>query len=196
MRPVFKILLRIFVTIFLLYLVLHKVDFQKISHLLKNANIGLFWATLLCYIVVYVLCALRWHWLLYEQDVKISYFRTLAYYIIGFFYNNFLPTVIGGGVVRAFYAGRNNKNRQAFSSMLVEIIIGGWTLFLYTLVMCVLWNNSPLNRSIILSMFVVFIGVSLALYLFFEPRFMQKFRIIVEKIRIFDLGERLKSLYT
>lgn len=196
MRPVFKILLRIFVTALLLYLVLHKIDFQKIFHILKNANIKLLWAVLLCYVIVYCLCAMRWHWLLYEQGVKITYLRTLAYYLIGFFYNNFLPTVIGGGVVRAFYAGRNNKNRQAFSAMLVEIIIGGWALVFYTIVMCVLWKNSPLNRSIILSLFAVFIVASVALYLFFERRFMQKFRVLLEKIQMFNLGERLKSLYS
>lgn len=195
MKSLFKIALRLIITCLLLYLVLRRIDFDNIFNLLKNANMGFLWAAFCGYIVVYSLCALRWHWLLYEHNIKISYARTLAYYLIGFFYNNFLPTVIGGGVVRAFYAGRNGKNHEAFSSMLVEIIIGGWTLIFYTLVVSVLWDSSLMNRNIILSMFAVFIVVSIGLYLFFEPKFMQKFRILIDKVRIFNLGDRLKNLY-
>lgn len=198
MKSAFKILLRISVTVLLLLLVFHKVDFNKIVNILKNANVGFFWMSLLCYVVICFLSALRWHYLLLDHNVKVSYFHTLAYYLIGFFYNNFLPTVIGGGVVRAFYGGRNNnKTRQAFSSMLVEIIIGGWALIFYSIVMTAFWVNGPLNlhRKIILIILGIFIVATFAIFLFFERKFMGKFRAVVEKIKIFNIGEHLKNVY-
>ncbi|MDD5530116.1 MAG: lysylphosphatidylglycerol synthase transmembrane domain-containing protein [bacterium] len=194
MKAAFKILLRVGITALLLFLVLHKVDFDKILHILRNANMGFLWAAFFCNILLFLLCAMRWHYLLLDHGIKVNYFHTVLYYLIGFFYNNFLPTVIGGGVVRAFYAGkRNNKTKQAFSSMLVETIIGGWTLILYSIVMAVLWLSG--HRKIILSILVIFIGATIAIFLFFERRFMGKFRGIVEKIKVFNLGEQLKELY-
>lgn len=196
MKRFLNIVLRIGITAFLLWLISREIDFQEIVYILGKANRGIFLTTFLWFGIMALLCAWRWHILLLDHNVKITYFRTLAYYFIGYFYNNFLPTVIGGGAIRAFYVGKvTGKNKEAFSSMLTEIIIGGWALTIYALVSYLLWFRIGAPKVIVGALLGAFVLVSIALYLFFERDFTRKFKGLVEKIQILNIGNRLKELY-
>ncbi len=196
MKRALNIILRVVISGGLLFLILRKVDFAEIGRILKEANINFFLIAIGGYIIMAVLSALRWHRLLKVQKVELPYRRTLAYYLIGFFYNNFLPTTIGGGAVRAIYAGRADKKmKESFSSMLIELIIGGWALIAFALIAGLLWFRGASLYKVLLPLVGVFVLASVLVYLFFERGVISKFKGIVEKIRIFGIGEKAKGFY-
>lgn len=196
MRKVLNVAIRIIISGAILFFVLRKVDFTEILELLKGANISIFLLSFVGYGVMVALCAMRWQKLLVVQNIVIPYKRTLAYYLIGFFYNNILPTTIGGGIVRALYAGRpNQRNKEAFSSVLAELTFGMWSLIVFTLIASLFWLKFISFHYVILPLFAVLVFTSIILYLFFERGFMKKFKVITNKIKIFGLSDKIKEFY-
>lgn len=191
-----KIILRIVISAGLLFFIFRRMDFKEMLELLRNAHLGIFLTSFGGYALVVLVSALRWHRLLEVQDIRIPYRRTLAYYIIGFFYNNFLPAVVGGGFVRAFYAGRvTQKSKGAFSSMLVELVIGVWGLVIFALLISLFWFKSPAIKKALIPLLGAFILLTVLMYLFFERGFMRKFKGLVERIKVFNLGSRMSEFY-
>jgi hypothetical protein len=96
-----KILLRLAVSAFLLWLVLRRADMGEILRALAAVNAGWLAAAYLLHLVGYLLSAWRWHVLLDARGRRVGAFRLSLMILVGSFFNFFLPTTIGGDVVRA-----------------------------------------------------------------------------------------------
>ena len=86
-----------------------------------------------------VLGAWQWHRLLVVMGVRIPLWKTVAYYHVGLFFNNFLPANIGGDIARVLDASRYGPDGRrlpddpgalaaaraaAISSVLLDRVIG------------------------------------------------------------------------
>lgn len=196
MKKTLQIFLRIVVSGGLLFLLLHRIDFVKIMTLLKGVNIPIFLLSFGAYFLLVLTSTLRWHFLLLAQDVKLPFGRTLGYYLIGFFFNNFLPAAIGGGVIRASYAGKNtNKNKESFAAMFTELVVGFIGLLIFTSVLLVFFLNGKIEKIVLLSIVVGLFLIVIFGILFFQKALMSRFKNIVEKIRFWGLAEKIKRFY-
>lgn len=68
-----------------------------------------------------------WLWgrLLRAQGVRISYSRAAAYYFVGLFFNNFLPSNIGGDIARISDASKHAPSvSPVFSATLMDRLLG------------------------------------------------------------------------
>jgi uncharacterized membrane protein YbhN (UPF0104 family) len=68
--------------------------------------------------------ALRWKVLLRAAGVTLGWGRAIRLYFAGYFFNFFLPTTVGGDVVRAMGAGGRTPLSVLGGSILVERILG------------------------------------------------------------------------
>jgi uncharacterized protein (TIRG00374 family) len=71
-----------------------------------------------------LLSALRWRILLAAAGVSVSLGRALHLYVLGYFFNFFLPTTVGGDIVRAVGFGRGTPLSVLGGSILVERLLG------------------------------------------------------------------------
>jgi uncharacterized protein (TIRG00374 family) len=72
-----------------------------------------------------VLGALQWDRLMAAADIRIPFHKTLAYYHVGLFYNNFLPANIGGDIARVVDASKYVDSRAAVvSTVVLDRVIG------------------------------------------------------------------------
>jgi uncharacterized protein (TIRG00374 family) len=72
-----------------------------------------------------VTIAFRWKLLLAAHDIRIPFHKSIAYYLVGFFFNNFLPTVIGLDIIRAVYVSHAyGRKAECFASVISEKAIG------------------------------------------------------------------------
>ncbi len=71
-----------------------------------------------------VLSALRWKILLRAAGVSLGLGRAVRLYLAGYFFNFFLPTTVGGDVVRGMGAGKTARLSVIGGSILVERILG------------------------------------------------------------------------
>lgn len=118
-------ILKIVVSAGLLAYLVHRAGVTEMAAVFRSAEpIGLGLA-LLVYLATVVLISWRWQILLSSQGVNISFGRLVRLYFIGFFFNNFLPTSIGGDIYRVLGAGRHGGRRATVAaSVLVERLMG------------------------------------------------------------------------
>ncbi|HOO76409.1 MAG TPA: lysylphosphatidylglycerol synthase transmembrane domain-containing protein [bacterium] len=69
--------------------------------------------------------ALRWGLLLRAQGVRLSKGSIFMYFMIGMFFNNFLPSTVGGDAIKIYYLHRfAGKGKEAFVSVLLDRLLG------------------------------------------------------------------------
>lgn len=136
MRSVLSVLFRIGVSAALLWLVLYLSGLHEATgreaflQRLTQGNLIVFAGSVLLGVVVNLASALKWHWLIQAKNLSVGFWRVFCYYVIGQFYNIFLPTSVGGDVVRAYQLGQfTNQRALSLATVFVERITGIVTLF-------------------------------------------------------------------
>ena len=95
----------------------------------------------------FVFSALRWQKLLKSQDVYVKLLPLIDSYLVGSFFNVFMPTRIGGDVVRVSDLRRATKSiSRSASSVFVERLLGISVLFFFAL--CASLIRLPLAKQI------------------------------------------------
>ena len=100
-------------------------NWDSFAQYFQQINIWIFAATICIFTAGHIIVALRWWVLLRTQSVFISLWAAIKLYFLGWFYNNFMPSSIGGDVVRAWYVTKHTEKRfEAALSVFVDRIIG------------------------------------------------------------------------
>jgi uncharacterized protein (TIRG00374 family) len=92
--------LKILVSGGLLYVLLSRVDLARLWNLARTASIGWLAAAILTYFIGVVIATWRWGLLLDAQHVPVRFATRLKSFLVATFFNNFLPSNIGGDVIR------------------------------------------------------------------------------------------------
>ena len=72
-----------------------------------------------------LLVAFRWWLLLRTQSIFIRFWAAVRLHFLGLFYNNFMPSSVGGDLIRAWYVTRHTNRRfEAALSVFVDRAIG------------------------------------------------------------------------
>jgi len=113
------------ISVVLISLIIFNFDLNMVFQYIKEANTLWVFLGCLVYIVSIITLALRWKIILNVQGVFIPYFRLLRIYFIAFFFNNFLPSTIGGDVMRVYLAGQDTSQyEKCTASVFTERLIG------------------------------------------------------------------------
>lgn len=158
-------ILRFVISAVLLILVIELADFKKIIVVLKNfSQLWLLPIFLLIFLSV-LISAVKWNTLLKAQGVGIKLNTVLQYYNCGLFFNNFLPSSIGGDGIRIFLAGKKTDNYSATaSSVVMERTIATVSLAFLGLVSSV-FANKPSRTAVNLLAILFLIGMVLTFVL-------------------------------
>jgi len=124
--------LKIIFTFGLLYLVLAYVDLGQVWQRIVMVNPLWLVAAWLCLVVGYVLCGLRWAWIAQGLGIEVSRKRKVRLYFLGMFASLFLPSTIGGDVVRGVLLakgdGRSRMGIRAAASVILDRVNGMYAL--------------------------------------------------------------------
>jgi uncharacterized protein (TIRG00374 family) len=145
---------------------------------LKDADLSLLIASVLIGIVINMVSAFKWYMLTRARDIGAGYWRIFAYYLVGQFYNMFLPTSVGGDFVRSYELGKfSGRQADALASVFVERYTGVVTLLLIAAV-AVLSQLARFNQGFIIVTLIAFgLGLGFIAWLIFDPRL---YRIVRE----------------
>ncbi len=111
--------------------------------------------------------AQRWGIVLRARGVNVSYWYLLNSYFVGLFFNNFLPSGLGGDAVRAYDSARNTgQDKEAVTAVIVErgsgmlVVFGGGSL------LALFQPNLPLPIALLAH--GLFIGMLAGLFLLWQ----------------------------
>jgi len=112
------------------------------------------------------LSVLKWEKLLKIQDINVPFKQLYLYYLIGTFFNNFLPSTVGGDISRVIYLKRaTNKITEITASIIMERFMGLLALIFLGL-LSVMFNISFVLRfPIIAYIILLLISLVIAVYL-------------------------------
>ncbi len=191
---VLSTLLRVFVGVGLILFLVWRFNFGKIIGHVRNIDATFLLCALFIYLLFVLLSAWRWQVLLDFKKFGLPFWRTLVIYFIALFANNFLPTTIGGDVMRVLYAKQKSK-ADALATVLVDRILGFVGLFIFAL-SAVLYLLIEKHQTEFLPFMVIGLGVVIFItYIFFSERIYALLSPFVQHIKFFKLGERLNRLH-
>jgi uncharacterized protein (TIRG00374 family) len=117
-RPALIWTIKILVSGGLLYLLLSRVDLARLWTIARTASVGWLASALALYFLMVLISVWRWDLLLGAQHVQATFGRLLNSFLVATFFNNFLPSNIGGDVVRI-----RDTSRAAGSKTLATTIV-------------------------------------------------------------------------
>lgn len=166
-----------------LYLIFSKTDEKQIIFILKSIGVSYFLLVSGVYILTQLISTIRWKLLLPD---KFEFKRLFSLYMIGSFFSTFMPSVIGGDAVKAYYL---NKDAKKISLTLASIFMDRYIGFasLMTIGICAVpfslsyFGESP-YKWIMPLFFTVFVLGSL---FFFGLKLGRRFKFVSEVYEYF-----------
>ncbi len=132
----YKLILKIVVSSVLLTIIFYRIDKASLVENIKLLDLRYAPLIILLLILNYVVGAFRWKSLLiHNNSHKVSVGYLINLYFIGAFFNNFMPTTIGGDVYKVFKLGKKIDNTvDSFSATFMERFTGVIALVLISVV--------------------------------------------------------------
>ncbi len=118
----------------LIYYLVSKADVAAIWTAVTSANMSLVILSFLLHGIGYFSSSYRWHLLLKDQGFEVPVSYLMRSYAIAMFFNNLLPSTIGGDGYRAFDTTKQGVPKtQSLAIVLVERFLGLFALMMFAL---------------------------------------------------------------
>jgi len=159
MRRLLSFFTKAAISVLLLYLSLGSVNLGVVGDRITRLNAGWLFFILIILMVQTTLLALRWRQIVLVSGANLSLSAALRYSLIATFFNQTLPSTIGGDAARVWLLGRGGAGwRLASYSVLIDRGVGLFALAILV-VTCLPWSLA-LVRDPIGSLALVVIGFS------------------------------------
>jgi uncharacterized membrane protein YbhN (UPF0104 family) len=114
-------LLKLAVSGVLLAVLFWRVDRTVFLNSLRALPVPLLLGCMVLYVLGYIVSIVRWQRLLLAEGIRLSLWRLGLVYFQGAFFNLFLPTLIGGDIVRGYFIYKMTQGHDAsIASILVD----------------------------------------------------------------------------
>jgi uncharacterized protein (TIRG00374 family) len=148
------------------------------------------------YLISTVVFTLRWQILVRGYGLLVTSMDLFKYYLIGLFFNNFLPTSIGGDVVRIYHLIEKSGDRTAgFTSVFTERLLGIASTLILTLISLFLLRGRLDNNLMIYIACGLLIIIIAFFGLIFNDRLLQLIEQLVNPFKLLRLGERAMKFF-
>ncbi|MGW8247043.1 MAG: lysylphosphatidylglycerol synthase transmembrane domain-containing protein [Acidiferrobacterales bacterium] len=122
-----KLFLRLVITVLLFVLIFRSldVDHRRLLDVIQNINYGLLIPAILLQVVSTLVASYRWYLIMHVLEFGQSLFFYIGSYFKGTFFNQALPTSIGGDAVRILDIGTlGSGHKEAFYGVFIDRVIG------------------------------------------------------------------------
>lgn len=134
-RKLLTTLLKLIVSAALLYFIFTKIDFTEVAKVLKSANPWWLSLAILLFVLSKVLNSFRLNLYFHTITVKLSQLSNLKLYLLGMFYNLFLPGGIGGDAYKGYVIQKQFKTgtKKVVGVLLLDRLSGMLLILIYAL---------------------------------------------------------------
>ncbi len=162
--PILRVAVSCLLIVILVYIMRDKYDL--ILNALKGTRVSMFTLAFLAFLTAITLASLRLKLIINAQEITISLKEALSLTFIGYFFNNFLPTAIGGDVIKAYYLSKKTELKMgAYTSVFVDRVTGLITMIFTAFIALAFAKNQVTDKMIKYSIYGVTL-LSLAAIIF------------------------------
>jgi uncharacterized membrane protein YbhN (UPF0104 family) len=184
-------ILKLAISSIALSLIFRKTDVRQVAAILKSIGLLPFLSASAVYIASQVFSTLRWRALLPE---KYPVSKLFSLYMIGSFFSTFLPGLVGGDAVRAYYLNKDAKKiSTTLASVFMDRYIGFVSLMVIGITAFPFSIGSFGGSRLTWLMPVIFISFVVGSILFFMLQLGRRFRVMTEFYDYFSLLRKRKK---
>jgi uncharacterized membrane protein YbhN (UPF0104 family) len=125
-RKWLSLVFRLACTVGLFAFLLKSVSWSSILQHIRDLDDGVLLVAVMVGILGIVISSYQWQVLLDGEHIHIDLRRLVNLYLVGIAFNHFLPTGMGGDVVKIYYVGREGKNIAGSTSAAMMSRITGF----------------------------------------------------------------------
>ena len=199
MKKKLLFLSRILVTIILISILWFflKDNIDELLITLKAANKGLlvFGFALFCLNVVILsmrlICVLR------TQNIKLTLRESVIINFIGFFFNIFLPTAVGGDIARGYYVSEKCKDKklECYTSVIADRTIGLISIAFIAIIALFFVKSDLINFKIRLVIISIFTASTAFMIFSLNKKLAAKLGFLIKIAKIFKIEESVGRIY-
>jgi len=197
MKQKLSILIRAAISIGLIVLLLYimRGKYGEIAAALQRTNPLIFAAAFGIYLGAVILASLRLLLIVRAQEIPITFPESVSLTFIGYFFNNFLPTSIGGDVVKAYYVSHKKAHERttSYTAVFVDRAIGLVTMVLMAFCAVLLAKGSLVDPSIRNMIYAITAVSAIGIFFLAHKGFAQRFTFLLIPLR--PVEKTLKKVY-
>ncbi|WP_456408708.1 lysylphosphatidylglycerol synthase transmembrane domain-containing protein [Caldithrix abyssi] len=193
-------ILKIIISLGLLGYLVYRAEPARLISVLSNITekdgVAFLVAAFLLMLLAVFFLALRWRVLLKSYGFHLKTSQLFGFYLIGMFFNNFLPTSIGGDIMRIYKLISVTDDRtSAFASVIIERLMGiAATLLMSIFALIYISQQFHDNRLLIVAV-VMFLAIMIFFTLILKDRSFNIILKIFDRFTIFKIGQKFNKLF-
>lgn len=198
----FILIARILVSLFLLALLfcMARENSSKIWQLLSAVNTSCFILAFLMFLVSILFMAWRLKIALAAQDADFGIKDTFPLTLIGYFFTNFMPSSVGGDLVKGYCISKRLKTKLAsYTSVFVDRLIGMFSLISIASIALLFTRKEVEHKFVFWTIGLMFSFSVLFIFLLKNNKVLKKIVNAFRLLRLFQLlkiDALLKKIYT
>lgn len=118
--------IRLGCTVVLLAFLLRSISWQAILHSIPHLDDGILLMCIAIGLLGVIISAYQWQCLLDAEYIHLDLKRLVNLYLVGIAFNHFLPTGMGGDMIKAYYVGKESENTVGAASAVVMSRVTGF----------------------------------------------------------------------
>ena len=161
-----KFYLKLFISIVILCLLFYTIDLEVCLKTLARVDLKTFLTIVFIYITGQIISAKKWEVISKQLGFDIKLSQYIKYYFKGMFYNTFLPTNVGGDIMKVTYICKDKGVEPSIVSVLSDRLSGVAVLIILALAgSLIITTNSFIRTSIFALALAMFLSVAFGIYI-------------------------------
>ena len=195
MKKNLSILIKIVISVGILYFLFRGMDMGAFVETIKAIKPISIVAAIVLILCIQCISSLRWQILL-KKDFDAPYFKLLSMYLIGMFFNNFLPTLVGGDLIKTYYLYKQTgKGSVALASIFLDRY-AGFTALIFNTVIALIFGHYLLKGTGFISFFLILVAGYICASLVIWVDFMHRWAMsIMSKIHMYGINHKIDEFY-
>jgi uncharacterized protein (TIRG00374 family) len=196
MKKILSSAIRAFISMFFIILLLYimRDKYPQIIRAFASTKVPIFLSGLLVFVFAIFVASVRLRLIIEAQEIPVTYKESVSLTFIGYFFNNFLPTAIGGDVVKAYYLSHKTDNKAgSYASVFVDRVIGLITMIFMAFIALFFVQEGIVDNTIKYIVYFITLGSILGIIFMTNEKLANKFSFLLFLVR--PIEEKLKKLY-
>ncbi len=188
-------IIKLAVTALLFLYIFRKIDFHQFGETLHHARLDILVGGFLVLWVGHYMCIYRWRMLMRPLMPALPLGQLLGFYCIGLFFNQILPTVVGGDVVKMYYAGKPSKSyAQSFAATFLDRDIGMLAMMIIACAAILLYPVVVPGIPVSLIVWGAFLAFVLGNIGIFSPKFHRILTGLLHRVKLSKIAKKVDTI--
>jgi uncharacterized protein (TIRG00374 family) len=171
-------------------------EFGDILGIISRSHVGYVSAGVGCFLITVVILSYRLKVVFLGEGMHLKMSECVQLTFIGYFFNNFMPTAVGGDIMKAHCASKLHDDKlKSYTSVMMDRIIGLYS-FLILAAVALLIDQGRFESTLLTKFVFALVMIGVVGFIIVSNRsvalFMEK---LFARMRMFGLGEKLQSVY-